>query len=240
MATHRVQLKRREEVAEDTMAFYFEKPAGFQFNAGQFLNYTLINPPETDARGSRRAFSIASAPFEEDLMLATRMRDTAFKRVLRRAPLGTAVRIDGPFGAFTLHADAARPAVFLAGGIGITPFRSMILQATREGRPHRLFLFYSNRRPEDAAFLTELQRLEEQNRKYKFIGTMTEMAKSRRSWHGETGYIDKEMLARYVGDLDAPIYYVAGPPAMVTAMREMLVHAGVGKDSIRTENFAGY
>ena len=84
------------------------------------------------------------------------MSDTAFKRVLKTMPLGTEVRIVGPFGSLILHQNADRPAVFLAGGIGITPFRSMLLQATEQKLPYHLILFYSNRRPEDAAFLEEL------------------------------------------------------------------------------------
>lgn len=137
MAVYEVQLKNRQEVAEGTMAFSFEKPAGFEFKAGQFIDVTLIDPPETDAEGDTRGFSIASAPYEEDLMVATRMRDTAFKRVLKTMPLGTEVRIEGPFGSLTLHNNVARPAVFLAGGIGITPFRSILLQAAKDKLPHR-------------------------------------------------------------------------------------------------------
>ncbi|MGZ4812225.1 MAG: FAD-binding oxidoreductase [Terriglobales bacterium] len=94
-------LKEREEIAEGTMAFYFAKPADFQFRAGQSIDLTLINPRETDAEGNTRAFSIASAPFDTDLMIATRMRDTAFKRVLRNAPLGTEVKIEGPSGSIS-------------------------------------------------------------------------------------------------------------------------------------------
>src|SRR5215510_8557564 len=173
MASRKVQLKQRVEVAEGTMAFHLEKPAGFQFNAGQYMNVTLIDPPETDAEGNTRSFTIASAPFEEDLVFATRMRDTAFKRVVKTLKLGSEVRISGPFGSFTLHSDASRPAVFLVGGIGITPFRSIILNATKSRLAHKLYLFYSNRRPEDAAFLEELQKVEQDNPNYKFIGTMT-------------------------------------------------------------------
>lgn len=173
-------------------------------------------------------------------MLATRMRDTAFKRVLKAVPLGTEVKIDGPFGSFTLHRDASRAAVFVAGGIGITPFRSMIVDATRKKSSQRLFLFYSNRRPEDAAFLSELEKIEKQNPSFKLIGTMTDIGKSREAWQGETGLIGKPMLARHFGDLATPIYYSAGPPAMVTAMRNMLLGAGVSEDDIRTEDFAGY
>src|SRR5689334_14552965 len=122
MNPQNVPLKQRVEVAEGTMAFHLEKPAGFQFKAGQYMNVTLIEPPETDAEGNTRSFTIASAPFEQDLVFTTRMRDSAFKRVIKTLKLGSPVRISGPFGSFTLHNDASRPAVFLVGGIGVTPF----------------------------------------------------------------------------------------------------------------------
>jgi ferredoxin-NADP reductase len=222
------------------MAFYFEKPPGFVFKAGQALSWRLIDPPETGAEGNIRNFSIASAPGEADLMIATRMRDTAFKRVLKTMPLGTAVRIVGPFGSLTLHHNVGRTAVFLAGGIGITPFRSMLWQAAEQKLPHHLFLFYSNRRPEDAAFLEEMEELEKEISNYKFIGTMTEMARSNRVWRGETGFINQQMLTKYIGDLTAPIYYIAGPPTMVAAMQQMLSEAGIADADVRAEEFAGY
>ena len=137
MAAYKIQLKRREEVAEGTTAIYFQKPEGFEFKAGQFLRFTLINPPETDPEGNSRTFSIASAPHEEELMITTRMRDTAFKRVLKSMPLSSEIEIKGPYGKMTLHDDAARPAVFLTGGIGITPFRSIALDAARSRFPIR-------------------------------------------------------------------------------------------------------
>ena len=134
----KVKLKSRREIAEGTMAFHFEKPPGFAFKAGQALAWTLLDPPETDDESRMRNFSIASAPGEPDLMIATRMRDTAFKRVLKTMPLGTEVRIVGPFGSLTLRQNAARPAVFLAGGIGMTPFRSMLRQAAEQKLPHHI------------------------------------------------------------------------------------------------------
>ena len=239
-AQYLVKLRKRTEVAERTTAFAFEKPANFVFKAGQFLEFTLTSPPETDSEGDSRAFSIASSPHEEMLMVATRMRDTAFKRVLGGMPLGAQVKVEGPFGDLVLHNNQARAAVFLAGGIGITPFRSMVVRAAKEQLPHHLFLFYSNRRPEDAPFLEELKSLERRNPNFRFVGTMTDMARSGRSWDGETGYLDHEMLSRYLEGAASPIYYVAGPPAMVTALREMLNHAGVDDDDIRMEEFGGY
>ncbi len=234
------KLLSRQEVAERTKAFRFEKPSNWTFKAGQALDMTLLKPSETDTEGNTRAFSIASGPQEETLMVATRMRDTAFKRVLNTMPLGSAVKIEGPFGDLTLHNNVKRTAVFLAGGIGITPFRSMVFRAAKEKLPHRIFLFYSNRRPEDAPFLDELQALEKENPNYKLVASMTDMAKSYQSWHGEAGRIDWEMLSRYLKDAVSPIYYIAGPPEMVKGLHTMIHEAGVDDDDIRAEEFAGY
>jgi ferredoxin-NADP reductase len=103
-----------------------------------------------------------------------------------------------------------------------------------------LYLFYSNRRPEDAAFLETLQSLETTNPNFRLICTMTEMAKSTKEWKGETGLIAKEMLSRHLAILQGPTYYIAGPPAMVAALRQTLVSAGVDEDDIRAEEFSGY
>lgn len=234
------KLKGRREVAERTLACEFERPTGFEFKAGQSIDMTLLNPPETDAEGDKRAFSVASAPHENTLMFATRLRDTAFKRVLQSLPLGSEVKIEGPFGNMTLHNKASRPAVILAGGIGITPFRSMLLRATHDKLPHHILLFFSNRRPEDAPFLAELQSLEGQNPNYRLIATMTEAEKSHQSWKGERGYINQELLSRHLKEIASPVYYLAGPPGMVKAMHAMLNAAGVDDDDIRSEEFAGY
>lgn len=240
MTIYKTILKGREEIASGTMAFHFEKPEGFTYKAGQWTDFTLINPSETDAEGNTRGFSLASAPYEDDLMVATRMRDTAFKRVLKTIPLGTEFKMEGPGGSFTLHNNKAIPAVFLTGGIGITPVRSIVLQAIHDQVERELFVFDSNNRPEDAAFLDELMRPHGKNPHYTFIGTMTEMEKSSREWHEETGFITQAMLSKYLSDLMLPIFYVAGPPGMVAAMRKALNESGVDDDNIRTEEFSGY
>ncbi len=240
MASYKANLTRVEEIAEGTQAFYFSRPAGFDFRAGQFVDITLLDPSETDAEGDIRTFTLASSPFEGHLMVATRMRDTAFKRVLGKAPAGLEVGVEGPSGSFTLHKKAAKPAVFLAGGIGITPFLSIARQAAKENLPHLIHLFFSNRRPEDAPFLDELSGLASRNPNFHLIATMAEMAKSKRPWKGEQGFIDGPMLSRHLQELGGPIYYIAGPPAMVVAMRQVLTAAGVDEDDIRTEEFSGY
>ena len=234
------KLLNRVEVAEGTVAFHLERPPGFDFKPGQSADLTLLDPPETDSEGNVRTFSIASAPFEDQLMFATRMRDTGFKRSLKKMPLGTVVKMDSATGDFTLHKNSAKPAVFLAGGIGITPFSSIVRQADHDHAPHKLYLFYSNRRPEDAPFIEVLQDLEKTNPNFRFIATMTDMPRSKKTWNGETGRINKEMLSKYLNDLRGPIYYIAGPPAMVGGMKNMLVESGVDEDDIRTDEFAGY
>ncbi len=234
------KLVRREEVAQGTMAFHFEKPSGFHFKAGQFADVTLAEPPETDAEGNTRTFSIASPPFENELVFTTRMRDTAFKRSLKKMPLAAEVKIGPAAGSLTLHKNPAKPAVLLAGGIGITPFLSILRQADMDRLRQKLYLFYSNRRPEDAAFLGSLQTLETTNPNFRLICTMTEMSKSKKEWNGETVMMDKDMLSRHLAILQGPIYYIAGPPPMVTAVRQMLRSAGVEEHDIRAEEFAGY
>lgn len=242
----RSKLLERREVAQHTMAFWFERPKDWTFRAGQFIDITLLEQAAIDSEGPVRGFSLASAPHEPRLMIATRMRDTAFKRVLKNMALGAIAKIEGPFGDLVLHDDTTRPAVFLAGGIGITPFRSIAMQAAHEQLPHRIFLFYANRQPAEAPFLNELRSLEMRNVNYKFIPTMTDTRESDQAWGGERSSISGFMIAKHlraarpVLQTGAPIYYIAGPSAMVEAQRAMLAKGGVGDDDLRIEEFIGY
>jgi ferredoxin-NADP reductase len=178
--SHKSQLRWRELVADGTMAFEFAKPPGFIHQAGQSILLTLPDPPETDSTGNSRTFTIASAPYEPELLIATRLRDTAFKRVLQSMPIGTPVRLEGPTGEMVLNDDDARPVVLLAGGIGITPFLAMVRHATQAELPHQISLFYANRRPEDAAFLAELTEMTTVNPNFHLIATMSQATKSAR------------------------------------------------------------
>ncbi len=237
---HVIKYLKTEPSAKDTAIFYFEKPPGFTYRAGQFGDFTLINAPETDAEGNSRSFTFSSAPGEEYLAITTRLRDTAFKRVLRGLKPESDLIVDAPLGVFTLRKDSDRPLVFLAGGIGITPFRSLIVDATEKKLPHKLYLFYSNRSPEDAAFLDELMAIEEHNKNYILIPTMTRPEKAVPKWIGETGYIDINLLKKYLPDLKSPIYYIAGPAVMVQSLHQLLNGAGISDDDIKIEEFLGY
>jgi ferredoxin-NADP reductase len=239
--THLTKLTERREVADRTLAISVQKPAGFNFTAGQFAELSVISPEDDAASEPEQlAFSIASSPEETELMFATRIRGGAFKQALLNKALGSEIRLEGPYGNFILHDDATRAAVFLAGGIGITPVRSILLHAAKANLPNQLVLFYSNRKPEDAAFLDELRELESLNHNYRFIPVMTQSQKSKLEWVGETGHIDYKMISKYLDAVVAPIYYVVGSPAFVQALREMLRSAGVKNDDIRSEDFVGY
>jgi ferredoxin-NADP reductase len=235
-----VTLKDRKQVAQETMAFWFDVAgSGYTFRAGQNATFTLLDPPETDPAGNSRTLSLASSPnASTSLLVAMRMRKSAFKNSLKMLPLGTRLRVSSPMGSFTLHRDSSRPAVFLAGGIGITPVLSILAHATEEGLPHRIYLFYSNHGPEKAAFLGELQMWQKKNADFTFIPTVTSPNDS--SWLYERGRIDPEMLSRHLSEIHGPVYYVCGPAGMVAAMQKLLAHLGVDEDSIRTEEFGGY
>lgn len=229
-------LTARENVARGTLAIHLKRPDGFTFKAGQAVYVTLPALKEADGKGRMRIFSIASAPDDPDLVIATRLTDSALKRSLASLPVGSDVEIEGPYGDLTLHDDAARPAVFLAGGIGITPFRSMIRDAAKSGRARDLTLFYSNRSAEDAAFLSELEHTARENPGFRLVATMTDAA----GWPGERGVISQDTIAKHVRMAAKPVYYVAGPPAMVSAMETLLGNGGVKDDDVRAEKFAGY
>lgn len=238
MLRYLVKLIKSSEAAEGTLAFEFARPPDFNYVAGQFVmlkHKKVVGPGIFD---NRHDYSLTSAPYETNLKITTRMRSSIFKNALKKLPPGGEMIIEGPYGHFTLHEDTSIAAVFLAGGIGITPVRSMVLQSLHDQTGHDLNVFYSNRRPEDAAFLDELQ--QRTGDKFKLIATMTDMENSKEPWSGETGFITIDMIKNHLGDITKPIYYMVGPPQFVEAMRETLRAAQIVENKIRWENFTGY
>ncbi|EBA14450.1 lipoprotein, putative [Roseobacter sp. SK209-2-6] len=234
-----VKLLGREIVAKDTIAVRIAKPTGFTYEPGQALRLTIPSGRDKQVGGTSRVLSIASAPHEENLTIVTRLRDSAFKQTMNTMPEGADLQLSGPLGSFVLHDDPTRPAVFLAGGIGITPFLSMIRHATHTSLPHEMTLFYSNRTREDAAMLDELQDIAVSNPNFNLIAAMTGIQEGG-TWSGETGRIDAAMLTRHLTGLKGSIYYLVGPRSFVSAMREELVAAGIEKNDMRFEQFTGY
>jgi ferredoxin-NADP reductase len=229
------KLLGHEEVAEGTWAFHLEKPPGFTFKPGQAIDLVLPGAGGADAR---HAFSLVSAPAQPELVVATRMRDSSYKRALAGLPAGAAVGIDGPFGSLTLHKDRTRAALFIAGGIGITPFMSILRHALPGQEARQLVLLYSNRRPEHAAYLAELEGMAKAHPNFRLVATMTEAGGS--PWQGETRLVDAQLVQSASAGLERPIYYLVGPPGMVGGVRKLLEAAGFDDDDVRTEEFFGY
>ena len=237
MSTYTITLTKKVVVANEVMAFHFTKPSGFTYIAGQYGDFTLINPPETDEEGDKRTFSFTSAPCEPDLIITTRLRDTAFKRTLKQLPIGSSVLLEGPFGSLALPKNPAKTAVFLTGGIGATLVRSMVVQATYDQSPHTMVFFYSNQSPDRAVYLEEFTALAAQNKKLLFVPIMTD---ADRSWAGERGLINQALLNKYLPAVTDSIYYLSGPGAMIGDMRRLLLSEGVDRTNIRSDQFVGY
>jgi ferredoxin-NADP reductase len=240
MAEYEMTLVDRQRIARDTMAFWFDaNDASFEFRAGQHADFVFRGPRPGIESDNSRTFSLASSPHDNrPVMIAMRMRKTAFKCGLKAAALGTKFTVSRPRGSFTLHRDITRPAVFLAGGIGIAPIHSILQWVTQEHLPHRLYLFYSNREADDAAFLEEFENMAARNPRFTLIPTTT--GHRTLAWPYEKGHINREMLTRFLLGLNGPIYYIAGPSGMVTAMTELLTSSGVNEDDMKTEEFGDY
>jgi ferredoxin-NADP reductase len=233
------KVKEKREVAKGTLMVVFDLLGEeVDFTPGQYFWVTLLDPPYDDDKGPRRHITVVTSPNDRGVLgLATRVRDSAFKRSLAELPVGAEVDVEEPKGSFLLPEDTEQEYVFIAGGIGITVFRSMLRYISEENLPHRVTLVYSNRDRESTAFLDELQELERANPNLRLVLTMTDDAE----WDGETRRIGPELLRDHLGDdLDAFTYLVAGPPAMVEAMETMLAEAGVPEEQVRPERFSGY
>jgi len=240
MAEFQMSLVDRQRIARDTMAFSFNTiETRYEFRAGQHADFVFEAPSPESAGDNSRTFSFANSPNDSGLvMIALRMRQTGFKTALKAAALGTRFKVSRPRGSFTLHKDVTKPAVFLAGGIGITPIRSILHWATQKRLPHKLYLFYSNRSLKDEAFLEDLESLAAQNPSFTLIPTISRIKTP--AWPYENGPIDLNLLRRYLQGLTGPIYYVAGPSGMVTAMTALVRSSGVSDDDIKTEEFGDY
>ncbi len=240
MPEYQMTLVDRQRIDRDTMTFWFDpNGANFEFRAGQHADFAFTHPCTGIESDNSRTFSLACSPLDKrPVMIAMRMRRTCFKSALKAAALGTKFIVSRPRGSFTLHKDITRTAVFIAGGIGIAPIRSILQHAIQERLPHKLYLFYSNREADDAAFLEELENMTVQNPNLTFIPTVT--GHRTIAWPYEKGHINREMLSRYLLGLNGPIYYIAGPSRMVSAMSDLLNSSGVSDDDIRTEEFGDY
>jgi len=236
----RARIAEKREVAKGTLLVLFDLlGATVDFAPGQYFWVTLLDPPYDDERGPRRHFSVVTSPTDQGVLgFCTRLRESAFKRSLVELPVGTEVEVEEPKGSFVLPAETDVPYVFIAGGIGITVFRSMLRYISHEGLGHRVTLVYSNRDRASTAFLDELEELSaKSDGRLRLLTTMTDDA----NWTGETRRIDADLLRDHlVDDLAAHRYLVAGPPPMVEGVTGALAAAGVPDDRVAADRFSGY
>jgi ferredoxin-NADP reductase len=234
-----IPLLKKESVANNTLLLRFQKPEGFGFKPGQFVQVSLPDSFDSDDRGNSRDISIASAPFEKELIFVVRLRDSSFKKGLEKLSIGKEITIKNAQGPFLLHEDTHVPAVFIAGGIGVTPFRSMLLHNLYNKLPFKTVLFYSSKNENDGIFLKELQRIEKENHNHKNIISFTSLEKNDIGL-SERGRINREMVTKYISDLGSPLFYLAGPLGMVKSMESMLDTMGIQRERIVLDYFTGY
>ena len=213
-------MEKNSHVSTDIVSFRFSRNEDnntyyLNYTAGQYAVFDLGT--KEDPEGPIRSFTLASSPTEENfILISTRIRDTPFKKKLDSLDVGISVKLTAPLGKFVLHEDHSRAVVLLSGGIGVTPFRSMIKYATDKQVPVRIILFDANRNQDNILYKKEFDECANSNRNLKII--------SDNDWKGERGYINQTMLTKYLSstEMDNSIFYICGPPGMLNAMKKLL------------------
>lgn len=219
----------RKVVAENTLEISFKRPNGFSFKAGQYIQLDVLELLYSDPKGTSRVFSITSSPLDQEkISVAWRDTGSGFKRTLKELPSGALVKIEGPHGFFTLPENSPRPIVFVAGGIGITPYLSMVRYVTEKKKlfSFPITLLYANRSRESAAYLTELEDMTNRNDNF--------------TMKNKYGRTDEEFIRQNIKNTHQCVWYIAGPPDMVDSTRNLLFLLGIDDGRICLEEFMGY
>lgn len=231
---------KKTEIAQHTYSFFFKRPENFDFIAGQYNRWTLPITA-TDGRGSSRFFTISSSPEErESVSLTTKIIQSDFKKALLELKEGDEIKIFGPMGNFILDESDNREKVFIAGGIGITPFHSILLSAAAKNLAQSLTLLASFSTPEEMAFRDELAQIAESHPSLKVIYTATKPEESTQPWEGEKGRVSEDLIKKYVKDPQTSVFYMAGPPPMVDGAKKLLEGMHIPEENIKLEQFTGY
>ena len=183
----------------------------------------FLNIKNPDSRGVSRYFTVSSSPTEKNIRITTRIGKSTFKQKLNSLPIGSRVEMRGPFGTFVLNRDM-RPRVYLAGGIGITPARSMMVYANDKNLNIPITLIVSFSRKEDIIFHDDLAGSENKNLKAFFL----------------TERINEKIIKKNLVSLRISIFYITGPTSFVSAMEKLVKQMGVAEKNIKTEDFPGY
>jgi ferredoxin-NADP reductase/Na+-translocating ferredoxin:NAD+ oxidoreductase RnfD subunit len=236
----RLALTESREIGRGIRSFTFARPRGFRHRLGQYMEWSLALP-RGDSRGNRRYFSLASSPTEESLMIAARFppRPSRYKEALVSLAPGELVTAGELAGDFVLPRNRSLPLAFLAGGIGVTPFRSMIKYLHDTGERRDIVLLYSNY-TEDEIVFRDVFDPAAQSVGLKTVYTLTDGERVRADWCGSRGFIDADMIRREVPGLAERRYFVSGSAGFVDTMKRVLREAGVPRRAIRSDYFPGY
>jgi glycine betaine catabolism B len=230
------QFLRKEQRAKDTFSFYFDRSqTNFTFLPGQYLRLTL--PHNSDDRGTSRFFTISSSPLNKEIMITAKILQSSFKEKLFSLQSGDEVHVFGPMGRFIFDESNAAEHVFIAGGIGVTPFHSMVTYAAAKKLSHKMTLFAMFSRREDIIFQDVLTTIAEKMPSMQIIYSLT---RKDPTWKGETGRFSKMLLTTYVKHHDKILYSVVGSPEMAASTRELLLSLNIPEEQIRSEGFTGY
>jgi ferredoxin-NADP reductase len=236
-----VTLKEKRQETPDIITFVYDLGGQpYSYTAGQFAYFELDSLTVDDPRGKRRHFTLSTAPTEHGIVqFTTKVRGSGFKETMKNAASGLGVTLEEPRGKFVLPDDASVPIVFLGGGVGVTPFRSMLRYATDENLPHKILMLYSAQAPDQIVFRREFESMPQENPNIQIVVTVTDPA-SDGGWKGETGRINADKVHKFVHDVPHSIFYTCGPPPMVQAMEELLKSMNVPAERIKIERFSGY
>jgi glycine betaine catabolism B len=231
-----VHFVQKQHEAENATSFLFAPERPISYQAGQYLRYTLQHP-DADSRGVVRSFTIASFPAEPTLRITTRLSTppSTFKLALMGLEPGAVLEASGPYGRF-VHTETDRPAVFIAGGIGITPFRSILGDLASRKVRAPITLLYANR-TSDIPFRAFCDALVSGWPELRIVYTVTQ---PKEDWQGATGRIDGAVIKRCVPNLAEQQFFVSGPTGFVEAMRTTLAEIGVDASRVKHEAFPGY
>ena len=234
-----LKLKERIRIAPDIYDFLFAHGRNLAFAPGQYMEWTLgHNNP--DARGNRRYFTLASAPTEKTLRLGVKFyqESSTFKKAMLKMNVGDEIVASQLAGDFTLPEDRRQKCVFIAGGVGVTPFRSMIKYLLDTHRPRPITLFYANKTVDDILYKDVFDRAHHELG-IQTIYTVTDIRNLPASWTGITGRITPQLIKSKLPDYRRCIFYISGPKSMVDSFKETLQQMHVRSSHIRTDFFSG-
>lgn len=234
---HKLKLIAQKEIASDTFAFYFDTTnTGITFIAGQFVTVTIPDLNVADGKGNERHYSIANASGEDNLIeIIIRKSDSDFFKYILNLPIGSELSFDTPRGEITSNriVESQFIPVFVSGGTGITPVRSILKDFDLKGVKKEVILFYANRSKESAVFLDELSEYSNRKKEFKFIPIFEENADVK---NAEKKYFSEEILKKYIKDFSNHVFYITGPPLMLSEAIKVLVNCGIPDEMIVIEN----